>query len=70
MQAQAAADPFVYEAYREKLKQEKIEAERASRITVGSFFHGLLIKVAIPFLQPVHVHWNFCLADQEEATQS
>jgi len=24
MQAQAAADPFVYEAYREKLKQEKI----------------------------------------------
>ena len=56
MQAQDAADPFVYEAYREKLKQEKIEAERASRITVGSSFHGLLIKVAIPFLQPVHVH--------------
>lgn len=36
-QAQAAADPFAYEAYIEKRKQEKIEADRASRITVGSF---------------------------------
>lgn len=32
--AQAAADPFAYEAYIEKVKREKIEAERASRITV------------------------------------
>lgn len=32
--AQAIADPFAYEAYIEKKKQEKIEAERASRITI------------------------------------
>ncbi|XP_039118255.1 nucleolar protein 10-like isoform X2 [Dioscorea cayenensis subsp. rotundata] len=32
--AQALADPFAYDAYMEKRKQEKIEAERASRITI------------------------------------
>ena len=38
LQAQALADPFAYDAYMEKRKQEKIEAERASRITVSSYF--------------------------------
>ncbi|KAJ6805235.1 nucleolar protein 10 [Iris pallida] len=33
-QALAAADPFAYDDYREKQKQKKIEAERASRITI------------------------------------
>ncbi|PKA58535.1 hypothetical protein AXF42_Ash008822 [Apostasia shenzhenica] len=32
--AQAMADPFAYEAYIEKRKQEKMEAEQASRITI------------------------------------
>ncbi|KAK8955574.1 hypothetical protein KSP40_PGU002507 [Platanthera guangdongensis] len=32
--AQAVADPFAYEAYIEKKKQEKIEAQRSSRITI------------------------------------
>ncbi|XP_038970616.1 nucleolar protein 10 isoform X2 [Phoenix dactylifera] len=32
--AQALADPFAYDAYIEKRKQEKIDAERASRITI------------------------------------
>ncbi|KAL6970014.1 hypothetical protein U1Q18_029722 [Sarracenia purpurea var. burkii] len=32
--AQALADPFAYNAYIERRKQEKLEAERASRITI------------------------------------
>ncbi|KAI8559180.1 hypothetical protein RHMOL_Rhmol04G0153000 [Rhododendron molle] len=32
--AQALADPFAYDDYIEKRKQEKLEAERASRITI------------------------------------
>ncbi|XP_020112876.1 nucleolar protein 10 [Ananas comosus] len=32
--AQALADPFAYEVYREKQKQEKMKAERDSRITL------------------------------------
>ncbi|GFP81275.1 nucleolar protein 10 [Phtheirospermum japonicum] len=32
--AQSLAEPFAYESYIEKRKQEKIEAERASRITI------------------------------------
>lgn len=35
MQAQALADPFIYDAYIERRKQEKIEKERESRITVS-----------------------------------
>ena len=35
MQAQALADPFAYESYIERRKKEKLEAERASRITVS-----------------------------------
>ncbi|XP_059667403.1 uncharacterized protein LOC132312873 [Cornus florida] len=32
--AQSLADPFAYDTYREQRKQEKLEAERASRITI------------------------------------
>ncbi|KAL2226031.1 nucleolar protein 10 [Sesamum indicum] len=32
--AQSLADPFAYESYIERRKQEKLEAERASRITI------------------------------------
>ncbi|KAF5201558.1 Nucleolar protein [Thalictrum thalictroides] len=32
--AQSLADPFAYDAYREQKKKEKMEAERASRITI------------------------------------
>ncbi|KAA8517258.1 hypothetical protein F0562_017490 [Nyssa sinensis] len=32
--AQSLADPFAYDAYIERRKQEKLEAERASRITI------------------------------------
>lgn len=34
LQMQSLADPFAYDAYIEQRKKEKVEAERASRITV------------------------------------
>lgn len=33
-QAKSIADPFAYETYRQQRIQEKIESERAARITV------------------------------------
>lgn len=47
MQAQSLANPFAYEAYIERRKHEKLEAERASRITVRSV---LLFHVYYVFL--------------------
>lgn len=34
-QAQSLADPFAYDNYIEQRKKEKLETERASRITVS-----------------------------------
>ena len=36
MQAQSLAEPFAYESYIEKRKQEKSQSERENRITVRS----------------------------------
>lgn len=44
LQAKALVDPFEYEAYIEQQKREKMEAERASRITV-EFIPSLIILV-------------------------
>lgn len=38
VQAKSLVDPFAYDAYLEQKKNEKLEKERASRITV-SYFH-------------------------------
>lgn len=45
LQAKALADPFAYDAYIEQRKKEKLEAERASRITVSECKISLLVCV-------------------------
>lgn len=46
LQAKALVDPFAYDSYIEQRKREKLENERASRITVGfrPIFERFLFK--------------------------
>lgn len=43
LQMQSLADPFAYDTYIEQRKKEKMEAERASRITVCLSFSTLYL---------------------------
>lgn len=70
MQAQSLADPFAYDTYIEKRKQEKVAAELASRITVRSFA-CIMSLMLILFIPLVAKDVNFCFhIDQKEAAQS
>lgn len=42
LQAQAAANPIIYEEYIEKRKKEKEEEERSTRITVSFLYHKIM----------------------------
>lgn len=45
LQAKALVDPFAYDAYIEQRKKEKLDEERANRITVSYFFSPKLYDI-------------------------
>lgn len=55
LQAQALANPFAYESYLEQRKQLKLEAERASRITVSSMLLSFINLFVHIFLTTFHL---------------
>ncbi|EPS69213.1 hypothetical protein M569_05554, partial [Genlisea aurea] len=64
--ALAQANPFAYESYVEKQRQEKLAAERASRITIKSRLPKVNRTLAARILEEEQEHNN---ADKEDETE-
>ncbi|PKU84456.1 nucleolar protein 10 [Dendrobium catenatum] len=65
--AQAIVDPFAYETYIEKKKQEKIEAERASRITIKRKLPKVNRLLAARLLENQEAEGEVMIADDHNA---